>query len=74
MHWVRPPGAGRCRLAPVDVSPELLLLFAVAAAIAGVAGAFVVKGLWTKLFVLAVGLVVAAYLAGFIPDYFAILP
>ena len=58
----------------MDFAPEFLLLFAVAAAIAGVAGALVAKGFWMKLFVLGLGLLVAAYLARLIPDFFRILP
>jgi hypothetical protein len=62
------------RLPPVDFAGDILLLFAVAAVIVGVAGALTVRGFWMKLFVLGIGLVVAAYLAGIIPDYFGILP
>ena len=58
----------------MDFSGDFRLLFAVVAAVAGVAGAMVVKGLWLKLAVLALGLVLAAYLAGLIPDYFGLLP
>ena len=58
----------------MDLSGDFLLLFAIVAAIAGVAGALIVKGLWLKLAVLALGLVIAAYLAGLIPDYFGIFP
>ncbi len=48
----------------MDLSGDFRLVFAVVAASAGVAGALVVKGLA----VLAVGLVIAAYLAGLIQD------
>lgn len=58
----------------MDFAGDILLLFAVAAVIVGVAGALTVRGFWMKLFVLGIGLVVAAYLAGIIPDYFGILP
>ena len=58
----------------MNLSGDFRLVFAVVAASAGVAGALVVKGIWMKLAVLAVGLVIAAYLAGLIPDYFGIFP
>jgi hypothetical protein len=50
----------------VELARDLNLLAAVVIAIAGIAGALVLRGLVMKLLALGVGLLVAAYLAGLI--------
>ena len=49
------------------LAEDFQLLAAVVIAIAGVAGAFIARGLPLKILVLAVGLIAAAYVAGVLP-------
>jgi hypothetical protein len=47
---------------------DLRLLAAAIAAIAGAAGALVIPSLWLKVVVLLTGLLIAAYLLGWLPQ------
>jgi hypothetical protein len=50
----------------MNLSRDFQLLIAVVAAIAGVAGALALRG-WLRLLVLIAGLLIAAYLLGWLP-------
>jgi hypothetical protein len=58
----------------MDFGRDFTLLGAVVIAIAGIAGALIIRGLLVKIVVLLVALAVAGYVAGLWHDPFGLLP